>query len=76
MGLDEWSQLLGVAVTGDLVPPLVRLLLLLEEVHETLPADCIFPALKLVEEGLSLPMGLIVHRCRLLIICPFFAINY
>jgi hypothetical protein len=48
---------------------LVRLSLEFEEVYESLLPYGIFFALELVEEGLSVSMGLIVHELSLLIIC-------
>ena len=69
-------QLLGIAMTGNLMSSLVGLLLLFEEMQETLLADSVFPALEFVEEGLPGFEGLIVHEDRLLIICTFYAINY
>ena len=69
-------QLLGAAMTGNLMSSLVGLLLLFKKMQETLLADSVFSALEFVKEWLPRFERLIVHEDRLLIICTFYAINY
>ena len=65
----EWVQNFRAVIARNLMSLLVRLSLEFEEVYESLLPYGTFFALELVEEGLSMSMGLIVHELSLLIIC-------